>query len=493
MNTLKQVIRQDLSALKWLLVWWISLLVANHWIQFEFFSTQMDATYFMPIVSSVAVFMTSLFVVGRLAFNHPASGPAASWRTRPMAGWRVGVAKLLFGGVFLVLLPSLFALSIASGEFQWPAEDLLMKMGLLVSQHALILVLLLGIASLCHNGSEFALSLLGIVGVFLITGIIAFLQSLNARIGDYSPGTNRTMWLLMIGAMGAIFFRQYHRPNRLKHVGWLSCLVLVAIAVEFLQNPIHNGLKFIAPQNGKLVVHSLEPSPSPGHQLTEVSFKNLDPTYVWKLTAIFNPPNHADTRMSSFGGSSKLIQSPAINRQLELTDYEIEGPSSNPHGFGLSSPETGNNTSDTPGILKTLRTMTARLERVKLSPLGRVAIEPGASTNTPSLRMQLKGLSNQNGKTQVAFTLAIPNPPGRGSRITQGEGPLFVFVDHANRRASIVTHAKSGTRRSSSAGLLGRYVLELPTRWNYTPNSRLELLIADVSREGYILLEADSD
>lgn len=492
MNTLKQIIRQDLGALKWLLVSWISLLAANHWIQFEFFSAQMNPKYFITIVSSVAVFMASLFLMGRLAFNHPASGPAAAWRTRPMDGRQVGVAKLLFGGVFLVLIPSLFALSLASGGFQWPAENLLMKMGLLVSQHALILVLLLGIASLCHNGSELALSLLAILGVFLITGILAFLQSLNVRIGDYSPGTNRTMWLLMIGAMGAIFFRQYHRPNRLKHVGWLSCLVLVVIAVEFLQSPIHGGLKAIASRDGKLVVHSLEPSASPGHQMAEVSFENLDPSHVWRLTGVFNPPNHADTRMTAFDDSSTLIQSHAINRQLELAGYEIEGPRSNPRGFSLSSPEMGNNTSGTPEILKSLRSMTARLERVKLTPLGRVAIEKGASTNTSSIRIKLADVSTQIGKTKILLTLAIPNPPSSGSRISRGEKPLFVFVDHDNHRASIVRHIDQGSRYSLSVGLKGIFHLKLPAHWSYTATSRMELLIADVSREGYLLLEADS-
>lgn len=493
MKTLRQVIHQDLSSLKWLLVLWGVVLVAHHWIQFEFFSAQMNPKYFITIVSSVTVFMTSLFLMSRLAFNHPASGPAASWRTRPMVGWQVGVAKLLFGGVFLIFLPSLFALSIASGGFQWPAENLLMKMGLLVSQHALILIIILGIASLCHNGSELALSLLAILGVFLITGILAFLQSLNVRIGDYSPGTNRTMWLLMIGAMGAIFFRQYHRPNRVKHVGGLSCLVLVVIAVEFFQDPIHGGLKSIASRDGKLVVHSLQPSRSPGHQLAEISFENLDPTHVWRLTGVFNPPNHADTRMSAFNDSSTLIQSPAINRQLELDGYEIEGPRSNPREFSLSSPEMGNNTSDTPEILKSLRSMTARIERVKLTPLGRVAIEKGASTNTSSLRIKLADVSTRIGKTKILLTLAIPNPPSSGSRISRGEKPLFIFVDHDNYRASILHHTDQGTRHSLSAGLKGIYHLKLPAHWNYTATSRMELLIADVSREGYILLEADSD
>lgn len=363
----------------------------------------------------------------------------------------------------------------------------------IMAQNSIILVFLLCIAALCLNGSEFVLSLLGIGLAFLVAGFTAVFLSRSFSLFDYSPEMARVMWLIFGIIPIVIFLRHYHRPNRLNHASWLSSLLLVFIPAEFIELPVHDELKQIDSSESNILLQSHLSSVGPGHQMVEIEFENLDPTQVWRLTDVYDPPNHAKVRMATFDHARSLVKSPAINNQLGLAACEIEGPNTYPRIISLSSTETGNLANDTSRVLQKFTHSTARLERIRLAPVGRMAIQHNSSVNTQSLRANLEQLLTQEGRTSVTFTLSIPHSPNSGSSISVGESPLFVFVDHDAQRASIVNWVNKGTHHSFSAGFAGRYRIDLPLNWNYTPASRIELLIADIHREGYVLLHSRSD
>lgn len=487
LNTLGSTISQDLRALKWWLLLWVSLLSFNHWIQLKYLTIEIGPTLPLNVATSVTVFMTSLIILGRMVFHHPATGISAAWRTRPVIGWQVGFAKLILGGLFLILIPSLFSISILSGGFQWSIEDLLSKLMYMGSHQALLVIFFLLVASLGRNGSEFVLSLLGICLAILVAGISTISLSLNTHLFDYSPEISRGVWLVCIGWMVALFILQYHRPNRLKHLCWLGGLLLVIGSAEYLSSSLHGGLARLSSTDTKLTIYSVDPLEQHDHPELKIGFENLDPNHVWQLTGVFAPPNHARVKMTNFDQRTTWIKSLAINDQLGLAGYTIDGPTDFPQTFHLHHLKTRNHAETSRDNLSELSRITARLERVRLTPLGRLPITEHASLSNRRITARLQDVSTNDSPPHITLGMAISHSPS-----ATGRDPLFVFIDHYNKHASIVRRSRESTSSARMAGLVGNYTLEFPRDWSLNPKHQVELLIVEMSPEGYVLLSDDS-
>ncbi len=70
MNTIRLTLLHDFRALRWWLALWIELLAINYWVQLGYLGIDIGSTFPVPALFSVTVFMTSLFIMGRMVFHH---------------------------------------------------------------------------------------------------------------------------------------------------------------------------------------------------------------------------------------------------------------------------------------------------------------------------------------------------------------------------------------------------------------------------------------
>lgn len=494
MNTFLVTIRHDLKSLKWMLVLWVGIWAANYWIQLKFLSVEIGVFSLSPAVLSFAINITSLSILGRLAFNHPTADMATAWRTRPMTGWQVAVAKFLFGGVFLVLLPSLFSLFISSNGFQWPVVEMLIMLAELFGVHAVTLGVLLFVASLCRNGSEFVLALLSALWVLWMLSA-ALYHTEPWRLFDYSPTVSKMLGTVILGLTVIMTIRQYHQPRRLQHASILGLMLLCIIAFVHFRGDDSRGLARIHDEDALLEIKSLTFDEHHNHFLTVMEIDNLNQDHAWQLTDAIAPPDYGDSKRHRSSHGKTLFNRSVVNHQLGLDGFEWvgNGPQNFSGTFTLKSLIASDDEEVTGASLPSNQALKVRLERLQLNTLGSLPLMEGAEISNSNLRVKLEDRTFDSGQLGIKISVAIRHSPHPNSRIAKGGGPRFVFVNRAGGRASLVQHVDSSRFRNSTAGFKGQYAIPLPSICSYPSyETEWELLIADVLPDGYLLLSAES-
>src|SRR5437867_12711605 len=117
MNHTIHVFQKDFRHLKWLLVGWLGLL-GLEWLTFGLGLTSLvrDTRLFQYLgyswnLISLLSFLLMTLTIARLVHSDPQVGTTAFWMTRPISRSSLLVEKLLFLGLFLIVLPIALELS----------------------------------------------------------------------------------------------------------------------------------------------------------------------------------------------------------------------------------------------------------------------------------------------------------------------------------------------------------------------------------------------
>ncbi len=490
MNTFTFTLREDWRTLRWLLPAWICVLAVNYKLQPALAQGPEDWLQLRYGIVALAWGAAWLIVLGQLAFAHPAAEPRAAWRSRPLRGDQVAWAKLATGALVLVLLPAIASVLTAKGPqaWSWPAIGEFLLGSLTV--HAVFFGVLLFVASLCRKSSHYlgAILALGLGGpLLLIVGGLGLRRGI-IHFFDYPPWVA----LLVLGATltGAITLtvRQYRRSRTRSHLLMAAAFVgaLALIEAALPANP--DELPRLRTDGARMTASGLRPFNTTGYLSTDVDFAGLDSDGVWRLDEVLAPPTHGDLKRTDFN-DDRLLASPAIARQLGLDGYTVEQTETLPRSAHLEPLDDASRNAAPSSSFVAPRKLTAHLVRLELEVLGAIPGAVGSTLESERLHATIVGDSEVLGSPGVTLQLFVATQPRPESRISRGRRPMWVWVDHAKRRASIVQHSGDSSWTTLGAGLRGTFTIPLPGDWDIPP-AQLELRVVDVLPQGRLTLHA---
>jgi hypothetical protein len=403
---------------------------------------------------TIIVAVGSLLLLARIAFNHPAADGKAAWRAQSEVGWQVAIAKLLLIGVFLVLIPSLTSLSVSDPESPGSIPNLLAKLSQLMLGNAVTFSTLFLLPSLCRTVSAFVLSLLGLSLALVGLGFATLFQGENVMPLDYPSLANGADGGTFLALTLILILRQFHRTQRVQHATVAGLMLIVLAVVENFSHDDSRGLPLLPVKKAALDIESMVLKEYRNHLKTRIELKNLDQNHIWQLTDIVGPRHHGFTGLITHINHHTFFNRLTLNDQLGLTDFNWMQKS--PRGYYILSPDNEQRDKWKFGdFLAPAQTLSIRLERLKLSPLGSLPIIEGAEFFHSNLKATLEEIANTEQGRRFTISLTI-DPSAEPHSITENEGsPLFVFIDRKRREGSVLSLIKSGRSITPGTGRTG--------------------------------------